>query len=265
MGKLDDGRSSPSSNPVIAYRNPAFDGVFGADNAATGFPAGNARSYGTYEGWRPTGASSALEVTLAATQSITYCAALCFGAGATTTVQPAYSTDGGSSWTDVGNPLDADEGALLWLFDSISGVTDFRWTVDDGNIAGFRLAVAMVGQFTAMQRSIYVGHTPIRFGRRTTLAANRAESGAFLGRILRRETLATQVRLDNLTPAYYRDTLDPLFVAMQLQPAFWAWRPVSLAADDVSFAWVRGDPEVVNQRPNGMMSASFELGSGDFR
>ncbi|MEE4384158.1 MAG: hypothetical protein V2J02_19335 [Pseudomonadales bacterium] len=263
MGLLVDERAAPDAQPVLAYANPAFAGAFSATNAATGFPAQAARSYATYEGWRPTGADSNLTVAFAAPQTVDYMAAVCIGGAPDTTIRPFLSTDG-STYTPQSAPQDADEGAILWLLDSVASVDAVRFQVVNGNVAGFRLAVVMAGQRTELERRIYVGHSPITRSRQVETTSNRSESGQFLGRIVRRTSLATSVSMGNLTPSFVRNTLDPAFVAMQQQPAFWAWRPEAAFATEVAYAWMQGDPQVVNQRPNGMMQISFELGSGPF-
>lgn len=263
MGLLVDERTTPDEQPVLAYANPAFDGSFSATNAATGFPALAARSYATYEGWRPTSADADLTISLDGAETIDYMAAVCIGAAADTTIRPWLTTDG-STYVAQSAAQDADEGAILWLLDSVASVDAVRFQVVNGNIAGFRLAVVMAGQRTELERRIYVGHSPITRSRQVETTSNRSESGQFLGRIVRRTSLATSVSMGNLTPAFVRNTLDPAFVAMQQQPAFWAWRPEAAFATEVAYAWMQGDPQVVNQRPNGMMQISFELGSGPF-
>lgn len=262
MALLVDERSAPTDFPILAYDNGAFGGSFSADNAATDFPASAARSYGTYEGWRPTGTPSNLNATLALPQTIGYIGAVCIGAAANTTVLAQY-TDDDSTFVNVGTAQNANNGVLLWAFDPVSDITGVRLVVTNGNVAGFRIANVMAGERLDMQRALYVGHTPITFGRSSIITSNRAESGQFLGRIQRRETLRTSVAIANLTAAFYRASVDPAFEALQLQPAYWAWKPSQTS--EVAYAWVQGDPRVSNQRPNGMVSIDFELASGDFR
>jgi hypothetical protein len=262
MPLLVDERATATDFPVIAYDDPIFRGSLTADDAAADFPADAARSYGTYEGWRPGTSSSNLTATLPAAQSVDFIAAVCIGAGSGLTVLAQHSTDG-SNYTDVGSAQNADNGVLLWLFDAVASVTNVRLVVTNGNAAGFRIANFMAGERLDMQRALYVGHTPITFGRNSIITSNRAESGQFLGRIQRRETLRTSVAIANLTAAFYRSDVDPAFQALQLRPAYWAWRPTR--TEEVAYAWVQGDPQVSNQRPNGMMSINFELASGEFR
>lgn len=293
MPSLVDVRSVSSTRPVIAYLNRAFDGSFSSSGAADGYPAAAARTYATYEGWRPASASATLSSAYAVAYPTSYIGAVIIGAPSGATVLAQYSTDG-VSYETVSGSIDAATGTALWLFDAVQA-RFVRLLVSGMNVAGARVAVLMAGSATVLQRSIYVGHTPLDYARQTVLASNRSESGQFLGRIIRRESNATGVTVSNLTAAYYRQSLDPVFVAMRSQPIFWAWRPqpsvfqsdtyatesdvvlttetddplqleesTGVYSDDVSYAWMRGDPQMVNQRPNGMVQVSFDLESGDF-
>lgn len=263
MGLLVDLRSSPDAAPVIAQANAAFAGAFTATAAVTDFGPNAARSYATFEGWRPNAADASLTVSFTSAQTIDYIGVVCIGAVSTTTVRASTSTNG-VTFVDRGAAQDAGQGAILWLLDSLSSITEVRMRVQNGNVSGFRLAVLMAGQRTTMQRNIYVGHTPITYGRTTEITSNRSESGQFLGRVVRRRSLGTSITMSNLTPTFYRNTLDPVLRAMEEQPAFWSWRPEAAFDNEVAYAWASGDAQVVNQRPNGMMQVSFDLNSGPF-
>lgn len=121
-----------------------------------------------------------------------------------------------------------------------------------------RIGVLYVGLSTQMQRNIYVGHTPITLGRTRSTVGGISEAGQYLGEIVRRKTLTTSVSLQNLTPDWYRETLDPWIGASERTPAFWSWRPGGYASE-IAYAWIVGDPRPVNQRSNGMMSIEFNL------
>jgi len=121
-----------------------------------------------------------------------------------------------------------------------------------------RIAVLYTGLSTVLQRRIYVGHTPITYGRNLSVVGGMSESGQYLGELIRRESRSTSVKMENLTPDWYRSELDPFFAQRPRKPCFWAWRPDSYSAE-VAYAWISGDPDVSNQRANGMMETSFDL------
>ena len=109
-----------------------------------------------------------------------------------------------------------------------------------------------------LERKIYVGHTPITYGRDRTSINGVSENGQYLGEIVVRETNSTSVNLKNLTPLWYRQSLDPFFAAKPRAPAFWAWRQTTYP-DEVGYAWIEGNPRPVNQRSNGMMEINWNF------
>lgn len=119
-----------------------------------------------------------------------------------------------------------------------------------------KLAVIYAGLSVMLERNIYVGHTPINYGRERTVVNGVSQGGEFLGEVVTNETLKTTVDLQNLTPLWYRATLDPYFAQNPRNPCFWAWRPQTYPAE-VGYAWVEGNPQPVNQRENGMMQISW--------
>lgn len=121
-----------------------------------------------------------------------------------------------------------------------------------------RISVLYAGEATKLERSIYVGHTPITMGRQRTAINGVSENGQYLGEIVVREVNTTSVALQNLTPLWYRNNLDPYFALSPRPPCFWAWRPSTYEAE-VGYVWVEGSPRPVNQRGNGMMSVDWNF------
>ena len=122
-----------------------------------------------------------------------------------------------------------------------------------------RIAVIYVGILTLLQRRIYVGHTPVTMGRTVETVGGYSESGQYLGEVQRREGRQTQVSMENLTPDWYRSTLDPFIAQRPRRPAFFSWRSGSYPTE-VGYVWLTGNPQPSNQRANGMMQIdmSFE-------
>lgn len=124
------------------------------------------------------------------------------------------------------------------------------------------IAVCFVGELLTLQRKIYVGHTPIVYGRNRRIVTGRSESGQYLGRVIISESRETAVSLQNLTPDWYRTYLDPFVEACDAQPFFFAWRPQTYPTE-VGFAWMTNEPQPQNQLPNGMMSIDFQMSGID--
>lgn len=150
----------------------------------------------------------------------------------------------------------SDVQAQLFLFEEATPGTiqiDIR-----GASEPVKMSVIYVGMSLQLQRNIYVGHTPINYGRDRAVINGVSQSGEYLGQVVTNETLSTSVSLQNLTPDWYRESLDPFFASLPRPPCFWAWRPVSYPTE-VGYCWVEGNPRPTNQRSNGMMQISWNF------
>ena len=148
----------------------------------------------------------------------------------------------------------SDNQAILFL-QNIASPSTIQIIIEGATIAP-SIAVLYVGKAIRLERNIYVGHTPITYGRNRTTVNGVSENGQYLGEIVVRETNMTRVSLSNLTPDWYRNVLDPFFALSPRIPCFWAWRP-STYASEVGFCWVEGEPQMSNQLSNGMVSANW--------
>lgn len=146
--------------------------------------------------------------------------------------------------------------ALMFVFSEAEPDT-IRIRIRDNSEAP-RIAVIYVGRVTLLQRRIYVGHTPVNLGRVVETVGGYSESGQYLGEVQRREGRQTSVSLQNLTPSWYRSTLDPFIAQRPRRPAFFAWRPESYETE-VGYVWLTGNPQPSNQRANGMMQIDMDF------
>jgi hypothetical protein len=122
------------------------------------------------------------------------------------------------------------------------------------------IGVLYIGLVMQLERSIYVGHTPITYGRDVAEVNGMAESGDFLGRIIRQTTYNSEVTMKNLTPIWYRNVFDPFVLACRSKPFFYAWRLNGYPAE-VGYCWfAKSIPVPKNTGPRGMMSVSFQIG-----
>jgi hypothetical protein len=121
-----------------------------------------------------------------------------------------------------------------------------------------KIGVLYIGKKLELQRGLYVGHTPITYGRDRVTVNGVSENGQYLGEVVVRQTNSTQVSLQNLTPDWYRSMLDPYFSMIPRKPCFFAWKPAKYPAE-VGYVWVEGNPRPVNQRSNGMMSIDWNF------
>jgi hypothetical protein len=161
-------------------------------------------------------------------------------------------------WTPIaGDVIPPSDGPLMFRF-APQAVASIRIRMKPG-LAAPTAAVVYLGKLLVLQRRIYVGHTPMPYGRVLTVANHRSISGAFLGTIVLSQKTQTNIDLQNLTADWYRAHMEPFLLAAQEAPFFFAWRPGSYP-NECGYAWLAGDPKVSNQRSNGMMQVSLDLG-----
>ena len=146
--------------------------------------------------------------------------------------------------------------AILFL-QNLAAPTTIEIIIAGASIAP-KIAVLYVGKALKLQRNIYVGHTPITYGRDRKTINGMSENGQYLGEIVVRETNTTSVNLQNITPDWYRAVLDPYFSSKPRVPCFWAWRSEDYP-EEVGYCWVEGNPRPVNQSSNGMMEISWQF------
>ena len=247
--------------PLIAYRNLVTASNITADTAAEGYPASNMANPITAPGarWRAGDTTAqAVSVEVQTVDPIDYIAIARHNLGSEAIpVTVEGSTDDGDNWSElVQEVLLADDAPALFRF-TPQALTNIRLSLGEGD-APAEIAVLYTGLLLALQRRIYVGHVPMPYGRSAKIVNGKSEGGDFLGRIVLSEQLATAVEIKNITPAWYRASLDPFIVASKETPFFFAWRPGDYP-DETGFAWMTNDPQPQNARRNGMMQISLQM------
>lgn len=251
------GAEVTANNPRIGYHSVITTSNISADEEADDEPVTNLANPATYLSWRGTSTSEqTVSISLSEAVDVDYFAIAKHNLGSTgATVAFEYSEDG-ETWTTVETIEPSSDYALIVEFDSVSSQL-FRLSITPGSAAP-SIAVLYVGEILPLQRRIYVGHTPFTYGRKSSISNGRSESGQFLGRVLRREYRESSVSLQNITPSWYRSTMEPFVEAARTRPYFWAWRPQQYPAE-VGYAWLTGDMQVSNQLSNGFMQLSFSM------
>lgn len=255
-----------ANNPIVGYNNIVTSGNIAATTEDPDYPVTNLANPATHLLWK-SGAGSPtsdeyLTITTGTASDLDYLAIARHNLG---TAQAAVSVEG---WDTVGSPTGYIELTAPRLLTNDNPVI-FRWTAapypyirlriqDNDQAVTPYIAVLYVGKLLLLQRRIYVGHTPISYGRSIQTVNHRSINGDFLGRIITSRSVSTKVSLNNLTPDWYRDYLDPFFVDSQDNPFFFAWRPEDYP-QECGYGWMTNDPTVSNQQSNGMMTASWSM------
>lgn len=252
-----------TDNPVIGYKNFVPTSSLTSLTAASGYPVSNLKEISTALRWRGVVASPAVDeyVTseLLNPETMDYVG---IAKHNFFTNQIAVSIEAlqlGSSpqiWEELTTPIiPLSDGPILFRFTSRT-VSQFRIRMQAGSDYP-EIGIVYGGALTVLQRRIYVGHVPITYGTEQQVANHYSISGNFLGRVILSERSATRITQENITPEWYRQTLEPFRIAAQTSPFFFAWRPASYPLE-VGFVWTTNSPKPENQLANGMMSFSFD-------
>jgi hypothetical protein len=263
---VSGGGTINGDNPVIGYDNLATASAISTDTAAVGFPASNLGNPATHLRWVGEVSSPAADehiTVVTATgdnRDVDYIAVARHNFGSARIPVSAEYLDQEANppaWVElIASVLLPDDGPALFRFPPLPYAA-IRLRLQPGDAAP-TAAVVYAGKLLVLQRRLYVGHTPMPYGRQTKVINARSEAGHFLGRIVLNQVTTTEVKLQNLTPAWYRAFMEPFIRSAVENPFFFAWRPQSYPSE-VGFGWLTSDPKPVNARPNGMMSVDLEM------
>lgn len=247
---LPAGAANPD-HPRIGFRNIVAAASLSATSAEDGFPVTNLGNPATFLLWRAADATTQdIVVTLGTSRTIDYLGIARHNLGTVGADYTLQSSPDGMAWTTVVTANPSDDRVIFHTFDPVAE-SNYRLRIES-SVSAPQLAVLYLGELLVMERRLYVGHTPVPFGLRRVVSTGRSESGQFLGRTRRRQTVNFDISMPNLTPEWVRDELEPFIDVSDVTPFFWAWRPEAYPAE-VAYCWTADDPATTNQRPNGMM------------
>lgn len=250
-----------ANNPIVGYHNVITVAGVVAETEAAGAPALNLANPSTYLFWRGANAT-AQRITFSIPAEyvglIDYVGVAAHNLG---TVAASIAIEARANvldaWTQqVAPQMLSDDSPYLGRFTPAS-FAEVSILLGAGAAAP-QIAAVYVGKLLVLERRIYVGHQPMTFNRETSFTTGESEEGQFLGRLQSKQMQRTALDLQNITPAFYRSSVEPWFQHAATKPFFWAWRPSSYP-HEVGYAWSLGDPTVSNQRSNGMMQAALNL------
>lgn len=160
-------------------------------------------------------------------------------------------------WDDlVASHLLANDRPTLWRF-ATDGYIGLRLKLEPGSVAP-EAAVLYCGALTVFEKGVQAGHTPLPYGRMRTVISHLSQAGDYLGSVISGGRLVTAASIINLTPAWYRSTLDPFFEVAMETPFFWAWRPGQYPTE-TGYAWLTADPVPVPAQLNGRINVELQM------
>jgi len=258
-----------ADSPIVGYQTLVTAGNIDATTEASDFPASNLANPVTHLIWKAAAVGdNYVTVVLDTPEEVDYLAIAAHNFGSGLMV---LSVEGNADSPSIGSPNDEWFELVPEAMATVDGPLIFRFTKQSLYAVRLRIqtsqsspalvpqiGVMYVGALLYMQRRLYVGHTPLTYGRQLSTANLRSINGAFLGRIVLGQTRKSSASFQNLTPDWFRTYLDPFLIAAQESPFFFAWRPGSYPSE-AGFAWFVDDPDVGNQRGNGMMQVTMNM------
>ncbi len=257
------------NSPIIGYRNAAVDGTVEATSEDPDFPATNLSNPSTALRWQALDGSPITDqyvmVTPVEPQLFDYVAIARhnFGSGLfAVSVEGIVEAPGSpDAWFElVSERILPDDGPVIFRFTK-QMLYAVRLRIQPSQTSPAPLpflAVIYAGELLAVQRRIYVGHTPQKYGRQINTANHFSIAGAFLGRIILGKTTRSKVDLQNLTPDWYRTYMEPFLLDAIDNPFFFAWRPGDYP-NEAGYVTLTEFPQMQNQSPNGMVQITLEM------
>jgi hypothetical protein len=245
-------------NPRIGWHNLATQSNVFADQEDDDHPVKNIGNQATFLYWKGTSsAAQTVGVGLAGAETVNYLALARHNFGTIAADYTIESSTNGTDWTALTDSrILPNDNSLIHEFED-EFASSFRLNI--ASASGIpEIGVLYLGRILKLSRTIYVGHTPITYGRRSDVTNNFSEDGQFLGRVVRNRMYESSVSMQNIAPDFYRDEIDPFFHESVEMPFFIAWRPSSYPTE-TGYVWMKGDPSMANQRPNSMVEIDFQF------
>jgi hypothetical protein len=208
----------------------------------------------TYEKWKPTSLPATWDYTFASSTTVDYC---CVGAhtmGTSGNTIQVQKYDSGS-WTDViASTVVTSDQAIFCIFEP---VTDTRMRIRINNGTAPEIGVVKFGSAMQMQRPMYGGHSPLLMARQTEMRSNNSATGEFLGRTKLRNFFQTEFAWSNLSASWVRTNWRPFQLAIEEEPFFIAWRPITFS--EAALCYVNSMPIPQNQGVIDLMQVSMSV------
>lgn len=243
--------------PAVGWHNVVVASGIVADTQEANYPASNLANPATHLEWRAADDSEQyLTVTTNEVDPIDYVGIAKHNFG---TAEIVVSIEGliDGDWEEiVEEVMLADDSPVIFRF-AAQSLAQVRVRLQSGSDVP-RAAVIYVGKLLDLERKIYVGHTPLPHGRKSTVANGMSESGNFLGRIVLGEWRETTVPLSLISPGWFRTNMVPFLAVAKEIPFFFAWRPHTYK-NEVGYGWFTDDPKPAPVGPSNLIALDWAL------
>ncbi len=254
--------STGPSKPRVLYANLMRDGAPTSVTATsepdpTFFPYQNAYDWKQFTAWKCAEGTHYLTAVFPSAKTVN-----AYGIYATNLAEIGGSIQlqywNGAAWTDYRTAEAPNDTTPIYRSHNTVTANQWRWkvTVPAGEEA--LLSVLTFGEEFEFQRGCYVGFSPPKLARDTTLTTNISQGGAFLGRSILRNGSTFAFDLDRLTPGWVRDTWYPFQVHAEQEPFFLLWNKQDYPGE-AAYCWAAADiPGPSNSHPS-FMRASMRV------
>lgn len=247
------------NNPLVLYNNLVTFSNITATYAETLFPVTNLSNEAQDLLWRSTSAADQYLTSMVSSSEDVNGIGIAEHNWGSGKIQVSVETkDYGGAWTEVVEPVMFPDDAPIMFRIPGAIVEGVRLKLHSTEGVIPRAGVLFIGPLLVLQRRTYVGHVPLTYARDLDTIGSKSFSGKFLGRITRSQTRTTSLDLRNITPNFYREFMEPWFLAAEEMPFFFAWRPRDYALE-VGYAWLTNRPRMENQQSNGMVGTRLEM------
>lgn len=235
--------ASEVGNGQIGYHN-LFNEA-GATVTSSGddadFPKENAYDYLGYDWWKPNTNTAWLRASFTSGKQANYMAIWGHDlADHSGTVQPQYSTDGGSTWIDADTlHTPADNKTIFVSFDTVNADD---WRVEITSVSTIPMfAGIQIGEALVFPHNMEIGFSPSALAPVISLKTVESEAGVFIGGSKKEEGIKGDFTFKNLDPSWVRSEWAVFLTHAQTpRPFVFSW-DVNLHGDEAVLAWVTKD------------------------
>lgn len=177
-------------------------------------------------------------------------------ADAGATIQLQYSTNGGSSWSDFADPEAPIDTSPIYRSKSSVSAARWRWKVVSS--VDVYLGCLSFGVDFEFERGTWMGFSPPKLARNTTLTNNVSQGGVWLGRSVIRNGATFSFDLDKLTMAWVYAVWYPFMLHAERRPWFLLWEKKNHPGE-AAFCWTVGQIQKPANSHSNFMSAGMNV------
>ena len=178
--------------------------------------------------------------------------------GSTVAVQTA-STLGGA-FTTRATVVPSDDSAIAVMINNAGSpysVREIRIAVT-GSSGAAQIGLIRAGVALQMERPVFGGVRPVGLNRAVETRQAVSETGQWLGRVVQRQALVTEMTWQNLGADWYRANFAPFALALPQTPFGLIQNPLRMP-ESVAWCWTDAVPQPENMGIRDLMSVSMNI------